>query len=107
MIDVQKYRPIDNISPLRELAKDNILTIYRGTNRKEEKPQLSLSWTTKHYVAERFALHITGYDDGLKRPGFIYTASINIDDVIVYIDNTDESEVVQYDSVYDINEEKV
>ena len=101
MVDVKKYRPDENIEPLRELVSiDNTLTVFRGSTRKEKNPEKSLSWTIKKSVAISFATDFHNQNNG-----YIYTAAINIDDVIGYCDV--EFQVIQYDSVVDIKGQKL
>jgi len=103
MIDIKKYRPDENIAPLREfISSDGVITIFRGTPKQENAPQKSLSWTIKENVAALYAINIPR-----TKSGYIYTAKINIDDVIAYITNRYEAEVIQYNSVYNVEKQRV
>lgn len=79
-----------------ELAGKEKITVYRaGLEGIDETPDY-LSWTTSLEVARFFQRRHRG--------GSIYRASIRPCDVIAYNDGRDEYEVLQYRSVFDVEE---
>ena len=106
MQDIKKYRPHANLNPLMKRAsKDNTITVYRGTGRKEKRPHLSLSWTLDKDVAIFFGKEYRLTKTRAKH-FYIYEAKINIDDVILYTNDRKEFEVIQCNSVKNVKEHK-
>ena len=104
LVDAKKFRADNHIAPLREkVSNNNTFTIYRGVaNYKEINPHLSLSWTIDEEIAKSYARIIQK-----SKVGYVYSATINIDDVIAYVTDRYENEVIQYNGVYDIKVSKV
>lgn len=80
-----------------DIDDNGYVTIYRGVGSKSSKLEKSLSWTTNLCVAIKFMVYAKRID------GDIYTAKVHIDDIIDYIDDRDEFEVlVKYNTLKDV-----
>lgn len=80
-----------------EYANQDYITVYRAGEEPIEKANYRLSWTLSEDVARFF------YDTYKHRhANAIYKAKIRPCDVIAYMNDRDEQEVLQYRKVYDI-----
>lgn len=107
--------PYEPIVALAELRPDNYLehfpeeykeaeeiTIYRAsTTLPEEIDRVSheFSWTTDPYIAMCYYRARTEFN---RIPCTIYRARISKSDILAYVSPSSECEVIQYDSVYDV-----
>lgn len=76
------------------------VTVYRGGSEGVDEVGQAISWSTEQDVAEFFAnrrLH-SGHE------GHVYKGTIRSDDIITYTNDRHEHEVMQFGSVYDIEE---
>ncbi len=85
---------------LPEWMKD-VITVYRGCSESAEEARWSISWTTEQDVAEKFA-NRNIFRFGQK--GHVYKAKIPASEIIAFTNTRHEQEVMQYGSVYDIEE---
>ncbi len=77
------------------------VTVYRGGTNSIDDVKWAISWTTEQDVAEFFANRrtlITG------KKTHVYRASILASEIIAYTNARSEQEVMQYGSVYDVEE---
>lgn len=107
VLDVRKYRPDKILDPLRELTDPSgNLIVYRGSGKKERYPQYSMSWTLNKDIAVFFARDYW-LTRTQKNAYYIYRGVINIDDIIHYTNDREESEIVQFNSVKNIQVERL
>ena len=112
ILDMKKYRPDYILEPLKELADpDGNITIYHGTSVKEEKPHLSVSWTLNRERAEFYARDYwlsrgRAMSESQVEFYYIYTGTININNVIYYTNRRQDFEIVQHGKVKNIIEEE-
>ena len=96
----RKYAPIEKRIP-PELQKKSVVEIYRAGDEPIELAKYRISWTTDLKVAQWF------YDRALlceQSPRHLYKGSIKPNQIIWYIDDREEREIMQYGSVHDISE---
>jgi hypothetical protein len=96
----RKYAPIEKRIP-PELQKKSVVEIYRAGDEPIELAKYRISWTTDLKVAQWF------YDRALlcgQSPRHLYRGSIKPNQIIWYIDDREEREIMQYGSVHDISE---
>lgn len=88
----------DSKSSIKELTKKtngSTLTIYRGMGERSTPLEDAYSWTLSLSVAQRFAHHFSR--------GEVYQATVDICDVIDYIEERNEEEVwVRFDSLQEL-----
>lgn len=80
-----------------EIAKQEVITIYRAG---EEPPRLApyrISWTTDFDIALFFLEKWQG-----RHANYLYQGKIKTADIIAYTDDRNEAEVMQYRKVFDI-----
>ena len=87
-----------NELPLQYAGKDEI-TVYRAGEEPIEKAKYRLSWTLSYDVAKKF---LSGLNSS--HAVAIYKAKIRPQDIIAYMDDREEQEVLQYRKVYDIEQ---
>lgn len=75
------------------------ITVYRAGEEPIDEAEEYLSWTLDEKVA-----HFFMYEYGARHANHLYRAHIKPSDVIAYTDDRGEREVIQYLSVYDIEE---
>lgn len=93
---------------LKDLPEGEVVTVYRGsytaqTNEAELKKEPS--WTTSRDTAIWFAYKVSRQQRDFGKeypPANVYCAEISRKDIIAYLTNRNESEVLQYNSVYNI-----
>ena len=88
-------------TPTKEFIElNNEIIIYRGEGEKSTNKENALSWTTDLKIAKFFA---TRFKDN----GKIYKAKVKKKDIIDYIQDRGESEIlVKYEYVYDVERVK-
>jgi hypothetical protein len=90
-----------NIKELFALQKNDLpeeLTLYRGETSRSTHYTDALSWSLKKKTAEFFARRF-------KSEGTIYACKVKKEDIINYITDRDEDEIlVSSDYIYDVNE---
>ena len=81
------------------MAEQKEITVYRAGEEPIEKAKYRISWTTDINTALFFL------NDYIERhAAHLYTGKIKPGKIIAYTNDRDESEVLQYGSVYDIQE---
>ena len=111
IMKAKKIRPEDRFEkPLEEeygyeqfndMPEGDIWTVYRATYNPIEKVKYDPSWTIDLGCAAWFANRPKRFD---QEPMSLYKAKIKKADVIAYTDDRSEKEVIQYRSVYDIEQ---
>lgn len=91
-----------DMQELRSLAdKDGFITIYRGEGERSQPIEEALSWSLSKDMAIFFATRFAP-------TGILYEGKIEVDDVLDYMHNRDEEEVlVEPSAVKDIHKEIV
>lgn len=78
--------------------KDEIITIYRGEDTKSTPYAEAYSWTTNLKVAEKFA-------NRFSNEGIIYEGKVKQKNILDYIEDKNENEILVYpENVFDIEE---
>ena len=92
---VRKLRPDSVIQELGKFADDKgFITIYRGECTKSTPVQKALSWTLDKEKAVWFAKRFLCLASDIEKIGYVYTAKVNLKNIIGYYDGRKESEVV-------------
>ena len=102
--ELKKLRPEGYDKELRPLAdKDGFVTIYRGAwvfkGKKLQPADLSYSWTVNEAIAHWFATRFPGDYER-----HVYRAKIPLKDVIAYLSDRSEEEVIVCGGLRDIEE---
>lgn len=99
-----ELRPKELAQFLKEMADDKgYITIYRGESAESTKVQRALSWTLDRNTGIWFAKRLDSSD-----AGYLYTAKVHINNVIAYITDREEEEIlIQYKDVEIIGKEKI
>ena len=93
--EILEYRPNKEFTEL-----DDEIIIYRGEGAESTNKENALSWTTDFKIANFFA-------NRFKDNGKIYKAKVKKKDIIDYIQDRGESEIlVKYEYVYDVERVK-
>ncbi|MCR5088083.1 MAG: hypothetical protein K6C08_01050 [Oscillospiraceae bacterium] len=87
-------------SKLPEWMGDTV-TVYRGGCESIDEAPRAISWTTEQNVAEFFANRKTVRHGQVAH---VYRAMIRAEDIIAFTNDRSEQEVMQYCSVYDVEE---
>lgn len=104
--DIKKLRPAEYD---KEILKDllnqpdkdgNILHVYHGTTSAERNPAHAISWTIDYKTALFFAFRFPWH----RKTAHVYMGSININDIIAYTNDRKEFEIIQLDSVSNVQE---
>lgn len=86
-----------------ELPKDlqgkEQITIYRAGEEPLEKSKYRISWTTDRKIADFFLNEYLN-----KHARYLYRGQIRAADIIAYVDDREEKEVLQYRKVFDIED---
>ncbi|MDV3428804.1 MAG: hypothetical protein LIR50_17575 [Bacillota bacterium] len=86
-----------NIAP-KEWFRENVITIYRGEGDKSTSYTEACSWTINKEIADFFA-HRFDSD------GIIYKAKVRQQDILDYINDRNEQEILVFpENVYDVEE---
>ena len=83
----------------KKYRNTNEITVYRAGEEPIDKAPERISWTLSEDTARWFM-----NDYGLKHANYLYRAHIRPSDVIAYDNGRKEQEVMQYRSVYDVEE---
>lgn len=102
--EIKKYRPEGCDKELLPLAdKSGRITVYRGVfvhdGEKLRPPRLSVSWTVNPSVAHWFASRFPGENE--RR---VYQGTVHLKDVIAYINDRSEEEVILCGGIRNIGE---
>lgn len=82
-----------------EIAAAETITIYRAGEEPIDKAKYRISWTTDYDVAAFF------FGEYIHRhANHIYKGTIRTADIIAYVDDREEKEVMQYRKVFDISD---
>lgn len=79
-----------------EYADKQEIIVYRGGEEEPNKAKYRLSWTLDKEKAAWF------YNHPAQRANYLYRAKIKPCDVIAFLDDRNEKEILQYRKVYDI-----
>lgn len=102
----KSIRPDNWREQLPESVRNNeVFTIYRGGSQELQQVKNSLSWTLERDVAEWF-IERNHYRSRFMPIGeqHLYCAEIAADDVIAYLNNRDEFEILQYRKIKNVRE---
>lgn len=80
-----------------EYSNQSIITVYRAGEEPIDKAKYRLSWTLSYEVAKTFRDTLWS-----KHANAIFQAKIRPCDVIAYLDDRNEQEVIQYRKVFDV-----
>ena len=80
-----------------EYANQTFITVYRAGEEPINKAKFRLSWTLSYEVAKTFR-----YELRSRHANDIFRAKIRPCDVIAYLDDRNEQEVIQYRKVFDV-----
>jgi hypothetical protein len=70
-----------------KIDEDGFITVYRGVGSKSTSPEKAYSWTTDINIAAFFASRFSQVGD-------IYTGKVHIKDVIAYVEDRNEHEIL-------------
>lgn len=82
-----------------DMARQEVITVYRAGEEPIEKAKYRISWTTDINTALFFLNTYTH-----RHAEHLYTGKIKPDRIIAYTNDRKESEIMQYGNVYDIQE---
>lgn len=98
----RKYRPENWNEEMPECVRGfKEFTVYRAGSESINETRNRLSWSLSRDVAEWFAERNLAHG-GKKQ--HLYRAKIKVDDVLAYIGDRNEYEILQYRGIYDIEE---
>jgi len=87
-LNIFKYKPKEDFRKILKVDSSGLVKIYRGQNTESTPYQKAFSWTTSKEKAKFFA---TRFDSD---NGKLYEAIIKCEDILAYIDQRGESEVI-------------
>jgi len=82
-----------------DLRDKEQITVYRAGEEPPDKAKYRISWTTDLSVAKFF---FSEYNK--RHANYLYQAQIKTADIIAYVDDSEEREVMQYRKVFDIQD---
>lgn len=82
-----------------DLRDKEQITVYRAGEEPRGKAAYRLSWTTDRRIAEFFLNEYVH-----RHANYLYQAQIKTADIIAYVDDREEREVLQYRKVFDIQD---